>query len=385
MKPLAIARANILRMLRDRSNIFFVFIFPLALVLLIGAQFGGDFEPSLGLHDQDGGDVANAMEASLDETLEIRNYDTEEELVLAVERGSVAAGLAIPAGVEDRIRAGETVELGFLATSDGAGPQIQAVVIEAAATASERLAVGRFVESAGVASFDDGVAQAATVAGMIPPVEVTTRTTGESLFPASLGRFDIGASSQLLLFMFLTGLAGSAVLIQTRQLGMSTRMLSTPTPIWQIVTGEALGRFGVVIVQGAYIMIATLLLFRVNWGDPLGAIAILIAFAAVSAAAAVLVGSVLSNDAQAAGIGVIGGIGLAALGGSMLPLEFFSPTMTRIARFTPHAWANEAFAALVRRDGTVVDILPQLGVLAAMAFGLMIIAAWRLKAVITRR
>ena len=38
---LAIAGVELRRFLRDRSNIFFVFIFPLLLVLVIGSQFGG--------------------------------------------------------------------------------------------------------------------------------------------------------------------------------------------------------------------------------------------------------------------------------------------------------------------------------------------------------
>lgn len=38
----AIAGVELRRFLRDRSNIFFVFIFPLALVFVLGSQFGGD-------------------------------------------------------------------------------------------------------------------------------------------------------------------------------------------------------------------------------------------------------------------------------------------------------------------------------------------------------
>jgi hypothetical protein len=40
MKALAIARVNVKRLLRERSNIFFVFIFPIALILSSDAQFG---------------------------------------------------------------------------------------------------------------------------------------------------------------------------------------------------------------------------------------------------------------------------------------------------------------------------------------------------------
>jgi len=122
----------------------------------------------------------------------------------------------------------------------------------------------------------------------------------------------------------------------------------------------------------------------VSWGDPLGAFAILVVFSAVGAAAAMLLGTVFRNDQQAGGISVVAGIGLGALGGSMLPLEFFSPTLRTISRFTPHSWANEAFAQLVRHDGTVLSILPELGVLAAMALVLGTVSVWRLRRVLTR-
>jgi ABC-2 type transport system permease protein len=204
------------------------------------------------------------------------------------------------------------------------------------------------------------------------------------LFPTTLGRFDLGASSQLILFMFITALSGAAVLIQTRQLGLSRRMLATPTEVRTIVLGEGLGRFGVVLVQGLYIMIASLLAFRVDWGDPIGAAAILVTFSAVGAAAAMLMGSVFSNAEQAGGVGVMVGLGLAALGGCMLPLELFSPTLQTIAHITPHAWAIDAFAELVQRRGSLLDILPELGVLAAYAVVLGLVATWRLRAVITK-
>ena len=46
--------------------------------------------------------------------------------------------------------------------------------------------------------------------------------------------------------------------------------------------------------------------------------------------------------------------------------------------------SSAAFAELVRRDGTIVDILPQLGVLLAIGVVLLAVASWRLQRVITR-
>ncbi len=161
-------------------------------------------------------------------------------------------------------------------------------------------------------------------------------------------------------------------------------MLSTPTPMSQVVAGEALGRFAVVFVQGAYIVLATLLIFQVDWGDPVGALAVVVAFALVGAGAGLLMGAVLQNDQQAGGVGVMLGLGLAALGGCMLPIELFSPTLQTVAHFTPHAWALDAFAELVRNNGTIVDILPELGVLLGFAVVLLSLATWRLRVTLTR-
>ncbi len=130
---------------------------------------------------------------------------------------------------------------------------------EAVAGATEQEMAVRFAVSKG-ADPSEAAAAAAAIAPTVPDLSTDTVVAGESLFPASMGQFDIGASSQLVLFMFLTGLTGSAVLIQNRHLGVTTRMAGTPTSVRTIVTGEALGRFAIVFVQGVYIMAATTLL-----------------------------------------------------------------------------------------------------------------------------
>ncbi|MBU1864770.1 MAG: ABC transporter permease, partial [Actinobacteria bacterium] len=108
------------------------------------------------------------------------------------------------------------------------------------------------------------------------------------------------------------------------------------------------------------------------------------AFALVGAAAGILMGAVFSNDSQAGGLGVLIGLGLAAVGGCMVPIEIFPEGMQTIAKFTPHAWAIDGFSEMVRRDGTFVDILPNLGVLAGFAAVLMLLGTWRLHRVLTR-
>ncbi|MCO4254161.1 ABC transporter permease [Pseudarthrobacter cellobiosi] len=231
------------------------------------------------------------------------------------------------------------------------------------------------IEEAGAGRVEAAAAmEAARDAVELPRLEIVDTNNVTQEF-TGLGQFDLGAAQQLLLFVFLSSLTGAATLIQARRLGVIARMMSAPVTSWQAIAGQALGRFGIAVIQGGYIMLGTALLFGVDWGNALLAGLILVLFAAVSAAAAMVIGSVLDNDAAASGVGVGLGLVLAGLGGSMVPPEFFSETLQTVSRATPHRWAYDAFAVVQRHDGGLVDILPQLAVLAAMAAALLALGA----------
>jgi len=386
MKAVTIGWVNVRRMLRERSNIFFVFIFPIAIVLLIGVQFGSGGRPPIGVYQADDGRISVEIRSELDadDSVEVEMFDTRDDLERAVERGRVFAGVILPAGMDTGAAAGEVVDIGYVSRPDGAGVQLQSLVSSVVADVMTPVGAAQFAAFEVGEPFDSALEVAKAVALQTAPIEVEVTAVGDALFPDTLGQFDLGASSQLVLFVFLTAMAGSSALILTRQLGISRRMLSTPTSVGTIILGESAGRFGTALVQGVYIMVLTLIIFGVDWGDPVGTLLILIVFSAVGAGAGMLLGSVFSNDQQAGGVGVIFSLGLAALGGAMLPSELFSPTMQRVAHITPHAWALDGFAELVRRGGNTLDILPELGVLSLYAVILLVLAAWRLRVAITR-
>ena len=87
---------------------------------------------------------------------------------------------------------------------------------------------------------------------------------GEATFPIGDNAFALGAQSQTVLFMFLTSLTAATQLILTRQLGVSRRMLATPTPVRSILVGELIGRFAIALVQGLFIVLVSSFVFGVS-------------------------------------------------------------------------------------------------------------------------
>jgi ABC-2 type transport system permease protein len=386
VKALAIAMTNLRRLGRDRSNVFFVLVLPLLLVAVLGMLFGdGGFTPRVAVAAVDTGSLGGDLVAALEVQpgIEVVRVADEADAARAVERGSAQGGLVVPAGYDTVVRDGGQVALTYFARPDLLGQQLAVAVRGVVAEQATVLRAAQFATSDRQVPFAEAFDEASAVASVVPTVEVRATTTGDSPFAGFSGRFDMGASQQLLLFVFLTSLTSSVALIQTRQLGLSRRMLSTPTRAATVLLGEAGGRLCVAVFQGLVIMLGSALLFGVTWGSPLAAAVLFVAFALAGSGAGMLLGSAVSNEQQAGGLGLLLGLGLGALGGSMTPLEFYSDTMTRIAHITPHAWAIDGFNRLLRHGGGLADILPQIGVLLVFAAILFAAASWRLRRALT--
>jgi ABC-2 type transport system permease protein len=384
-KALSIAAVNAKRLGRDRIGLFFLFVFPIILILLLGVTFGSGFTPSLGVVSTGSGQLGSELVTAIrdEENIEVERFTDDESLTGAIERGEVDAGVTIPEGYDEQLRSGGQATIEYLATPAGANATairttVDSLVVEQGA----RVRAALFAAERGVGDFEETIRLADELAAQSPTVDVIVRSEGEDTFEG-VGQFDLGAASQLVLFMFVNSLGAAVALIQTRRLGVSRRMLSTPIAARTIVIGETLGRFTVAMIQGVFVIIAASLLFGVRWGDPLGASVLLTAFALVSTGAAMFFGAVLSNEQQAGALTPLS-LGLAALGGCMVPLEVFSPTMQTIAHVTPHAWAVEGFTKLIRTDAGLSDIALQIVVLIGFAVVFLGLAAWRLHRSITR-
>lgn len=374
MKALAIAGVNLRRVSRDRVGAFFILVFPFLIILAIGAVFGSGFTAVVGVVERAGGPLGEDLRSRLEahEDLEVRAYDDREALRTAVERGEVEAGLVIVDGYDQRIRAGETVELPFLSRPAGSGQQVGLTIDAVLADQAAAIRAARVVEAEGLGTFDEALERARGLRETLPEVGVReTFAGGED----AEDDFDFGAAQELILFVFVISLSASAMLIETRRIGAARRMLASPTSAGSVLLGETIGRFAIALFEGLLIFVVTLLLFGVDWGDPVAGIATIVLFSLVGTGAAMLMGSALHNAEQASALGVFVGLGFAALGGSMVPIEFFPPVMKTIAHVTPHAWALDAFDEILREDGAIGDVLPELGILVAYAAVLLPVAS----------
>jgi ABC-2 type transport system permease protein len=387
MKIISMAGVTLRRLARDRLALFFIVLLPVVIILVIGVTFGdGSDRLPVGVLDQGGGRLGAELKADLaaSPALDPRAYDGLDALRKAVRRGVVAAGVVVPAGYDQALRAGRAADVAFVVDRTRPAP---AAVRSAVAAATSRQAAmvqaARFAAATAQVPFDAALARARALAGGQQQVRVQATTIGgrQDALPSG---FNYTAPSNLVLFVFITSLAGAAALIEERRLGVTRRMLAAPTTAAAILLGETLGRFLVALLQGLIVFTIGWLVFGVDWGDPPAALLLVTVFALVGTGAGMLFGSLLRTPGQATSIGPPVGIALGMLGGCMWPLAIVPAPMRLAGHLFPHAWAMDAFIDLISKDAGLAGIAGRLAVLAGFAAVLLALATWRLRRALVR-
>jgi ABC-2 type transport system permease protein len=381
MRSLAVTRVSVGRYLRDRTALLYMLILPVAVILVLGATLRGFTTFRVGVVDlgagQAGGQLTRALERS--PALKVRHYATLDAARAGVARGEVSSAVILPAGMDASVRGGSTVTVDVLAEQSNSTEQAAAAAVTSVIEDQGSLVQAAvFATAQGGGAFDQNLSRATALQSSIGRASVAS-TEVQSRHHVLPEGFSYSAPTMLVLFVFLNAIAGGAVIIETRRLGMYERMAAAPVRSVSIIFGEALTYVLVAIVQSVLIVSISAVVFGVSWGNPPAAVLLIAAWAFVGAGAGMLAGTLFRTPEQATSIGPAIGIVLAMLGGCMWPLAMVTAAMRSIGHATPQAWAVDAWTKLLAQRGTVTSIAGDLAVLAAFAAALLALATSRLR------
>lgn len=368
---LAIARVEIRRFLTEKITLFTTLVMPLALVLIIGTAFGGSSsEIPTGLLDEDGSPAAAELTVALEATtLTIAPYSDADAMARDIRLGTIAAGVLVPAGFGDALERGVPTTLVMtLETGSTNGAAVSTAIngaVSAFGQVPQAVEVGAVALGASDAETRAALEAAAErVAAEMPPVDVTATTVGA--VPAEGSAFARAMYTQLTLFIFLNGMLAGIPLVESRRLGVSRRMLSTPTGIGPHIFGVGLGRWGLGLIQAGLLLGVGVVVFGVALGHRATALVLTLLWCALGAAVGMLLGAVARTPDQVVAWSVPMGIGFGMLGGCMWPLSVVPPFMQTIGHLTPHAWAVDAWSAVVDDGAAFADVTLELAVITAV-------------------
>ncbi len=381
-KVFAMTRLSRQRATTDRRFLFVAGILPFVIILLVGSLVGNINRVPLGVIQLDHGPLADRLVSLLErsDAVKVSFAPSTSQVRDKVLRGLLAGGIEIPADFDAALQAGQVPVLDEIGqVGAGASAQARAAVV-------------------GAVDVVDAEWQAALQAHQAhPDISVATALdSAQKVTDAAYGRvaatttpkispYSYTTPANLILFVFLTALVSASALVESRQLGLLQRILASPTPPWVIVVAQLISTTVLALAQSVGMIIMGSLVFGVHWGDPVALALLVVVLSLAASGGAVVLGTFCKSQEQAISIGTVGGISLAMLGGCMWPLDVVGPVMREVGHVTPQAWAMDGFVHLVYDHSGIAGVAPDLGVLAAMGLGLLLVGTYRLRSTIAAR
>jgi ABC-2 type transport system permease protein len=184
--------------------------------------------------------------------------------------------------------------------------------------------------------------------------------------------------------MFFVVASLSSLFVQERSSGALGRLQSLGVSRTMLLASKALPYLGVNALQAALMLAAGIWFMPLIGGDALSLAgihwgALLLSLAAVSLAAVSLslaLACLVRSHAQAATIGPMVNVLMAAAGGIMVPKFVMPGFMQRLVEVSPMNWGLEALLTVLLRGGGVADALPQIGRLVVFAALMFLLAVF---------
>lgn len=413
-KIFAITSTDLRIFFSQTGNLLGIIFLPIAFTLVLGYSFSSQSGPSrtrVDVLDEDQSMLsANFLEKlrATDETLVLCPMDNDAEDYcrlgdatldrdLGIDRARrerTSGFLIIPAGYASSVTEGQPLQLDYYSTDDpsfpgGVAQAAQSVLEEVNSAVVAAQVGGRFLSSvqgllnlttnADSATLETELLQTAEnkLAARPPAVRYHT-TDGETDasfdgVQAGFGQSIPGMGSMYVMF---TVLGGTAVLLRERRQWTLQRLAVMPLSRAQILAGKILTYFTLGMIQ--YVIIFALGFFvGLDFGeDWLGLLVIMVAFVLCITALAFTLALFMQNEEQAAGTARLLALTLAPLGGAWWPLAIVPNFMQTIGKASPIAWAMQGFHELIYYGGSLLDVLPEAGVLFAAAAVLFGLAVW---------
>ena len=376
---------------RDRAALILMLAAPFVLTLGLGFVTGG-FSSSQGsglsdipvvIVNQDSAQLGNALvdvfkSDDLSSLMEPTESDDPVAARRLVDDDKAAAAIIIPAGFTNSV----IPQTGFSASAGPPDPTvikievyanpvrptsagvIQAIVEEFTTRVEEGRTTGMTtimrMLATGLLTSGDAQSQGQVLSQSLgTDLETTLIGIKESTQGTEAADFNVlayMAPAMALLFLMYTVTYGGRTILTERNQGTLPRLLVSPTTPGQVMNGKALGIFLTGTAQLFILIGASSLLFRLEWGDPLGVVVLVLAAVFAATGWGMLITAFARTPAQAASIGTAVMLTFGILGGSFISLEQMGPFVQALSKITPNAWGLDGFTTLAL-GGTLADIL----------------------------
>lgn len=379
----AITLFELKRIFQKPQSYLLMFGMPLLFTFIFGGLFSNEEEeekPTIAVVDLDQSSFSEAFIQEIESkeimTISLENHQEARD---KFSEQKITGYIQINEGFEDDVLQMEDPEITFIASPSFEGAAIIEQVINdsivnllmtAKASNTYHNVTGddlRGVQekvSKELATTPDGIEMVSIMKGKELEMmnDMTARSAGFSI-----------------MFVMMTMLVSTGVILEARQTGVWYRMMSTPTMKSELLIGYLFAFFVIGWIQFGILMLVSKFVFHVEWGNVVGNIILVSSLLLCTIGLGLFIASIVKTSEQQSVFGNLIIVSTCMLGGVYWPLEIMPDFMQQLAKFVPQYWGLEGFAELSARGGTVLDILVPVGILLAFTAVFLVIGMTRIR------
>lgn len=350
------AKISIRRAFRDKTAIFFIFLFPLIFLLVLGTIFGknGDVSFRVALINESSTTLAGQYVDGLGKN-KVFKIDTEANSLDAARekmaRGQLDAAIIVPKN--------------FGAESQSGKPSGQVKVYYTQNNQQAAQTLGAILD-AGLQGVNKQFVSVET------PFKVET----EQLNGRSLSQFDYTFAGLLGFSIIGLGIFGPVnIFPELKKQGILKRLHTTPLRVWQFFLANVISQAAVGLVSVSLMFAAAILFFNLNLVGNIAELALFVVLGiTLILGIGLAMGGWAKNERQAAPLSNLVVFPMLFLSGTFFPRFLMPEWLQNISNFLPLTPVIDGIRLIATEGKHLLDLGPQLGLMAVWFVVIYIIA-----------
>lgn len=390
-----IAKKDLLEFTRDRLRLATFFIMPMFMMIMTGYIFPNQNTLKnlpIGIANEDGSEISTKLVDAIsslklsgdDQAFNLKTYQDTDSLKEAIKKQEVGGGLDIPKDFNDKINAGEQVNVTIV--EDQSNPQISSMVDQILANIVQGFSsevsgqkVGQIIATKMPAQ--NGQPNFSVQALLAP---ITAKIVG--IVPGNPNYFEFiapGIIAMIVMTAVLTGLAAS--ISREREVGTLDGILISPINRLSIILGKALSQAIRGLIQGAIVLLLAFIFFGVTIQGSILLIILLLLLGIFSfVGLGILVSAVAAEQETATQLLFMFQFPMLFLSGVFFPILLMPSFMQKIAHFIPLTYAITALRKVMVLGAGIAAVKSEILILAIFGIVTIAISVPVFKRVITR-
>lgn len=349
MKVLYVILYNMKRELRHKTNLMYMLLLPIILILILGNALKGQYTPSdikkaqVYYYSEDNGDVSKQFEEyiksnELKEIIEVKKVKSKEEGFKLVRNNERSSFIYLNSKFTDNIKNGKDGDINVYNETDNIQAKIVKNIVEGFCDGGNAVYASYLIGGEGEYSYEGNNV-------IDSPIDINGKV------PRAI---DYYAVTMLVMILMYGANYGSNSIISVYAENEGIRLQTTPTRRIQILIGNIASSVLIVFIEGLLLMLFAKFVYKANYGHNIYIIIVIIfSMSVFSNFMGMMIGTLIKNQERTSSIIGIFVVACTFISGGYMKFVINNPVYQKIIQFIPNGMAQNAMFNVIYNSNQV--------------------------------